>query len=260
MPNPANRPVDYILASVEIRGVEAVWVLGAHLYALCVPLVLCLVTSHHWDYLVATIDDPFLFYIAAVILAAGSAFEIAQNSIDKWYLTAETASANGVGFCDLLFYWFVTAGQGVMAIAIAGNTWWVAAIAIAAVVVFPVCYLTQTAHFAPLSIAGLLMVVTGYQAFGDPIIFLAIFMAGATQYFFGALLETGAQALHGCTTAVASSGLWFFVWAVHNGDAGTPGSWWFVGGLLVVTAIVLAAARPFIRKLPTSTRIVRPIA
>jgi hypothetical protein len=248
------------LSSVEIRGAEAVWVLGAHFYALVVPLVLCLVTSHHWGYLVATTDAPFLFYIAAVILVAGSAFEIAQNSIDKWYLTAETASANGVSFCDMLFYGFVTAGQGIMAVAIAGDTSWVSAIALAAVVIFPVCYLTQTAQYVPMGVTGLLVAVTGYQAFGDPIIFLSVFLPGATMYFFGALLKTGAQVLHGCTTSVASSGLWFFAWAVHNGDAGTPSSWWFGGGILAATAIVLAAAWPFVSKLPASTRVVRPVA
>jgi hypothetical protein len=258
MTKSAYRPIDYVLANIEIRGPVAVWVLGAHFYAIVVPIVLCVVTSHHWEFLSQATHKPFLFYVAAVILAAGSVFEVAQNTIDKWYLTPATASANGVGLCDLLFYWFVTAGQGVMAIAIAGDAWWVNAIVLAAVLIFPVCYLTQTAQFAPMGIVGLLVAVTGYQAFGDPIIYLSVFLAGVTMYFFSLLLKTGAQSLHGLTTATASSGLWFFVWALHSAAAGTPNSWWVAVAILIVTIVVLGTLWPVLTRLSPSPRVARP--
>jgi len=257
MTKPAGSALEQVRATVEIGGLEAVWVLAAHFYAIVVPVVLVLVTNHHWEYLVATVHDPFLFYVAAVLLAAGSAFEVAQNSTDRWYLTAETASANGVGFCDMLAFWFVTAGQSIVVLAIAGDAWWAVTLAGLAVIAFPVCYLTQVGHFAPPSLIGLLVAVIGYRVFGDPVIFLPVALGFATMYFFTALLKTGAQVLHGATTVAASSGLWFFAWAVHNGDAGTPTSWLFVGGLVVAGAVALAAAWPFVSTLSASERVAR---
>jgi len=260
MTNPDNRPAQHVLASVEIGGLEAIWVLAAHFYAVLVPLVLVFVTHHHWDYLVAMVHDPFLFYVAAVLLAAGSAFEVAQNTLDKWYLTSETASANGVGLCDMLAFWFVTAGQSVVLIALAGGAWWVIAIAAVAIVSFPICYLTQVAHFAAPSALGIFVAVAGYQAFGDPVIFLSIILGFATVTFFSALLRTGAQVLHGFTTVAASSGVWFLRWAIENSEAGTPTSWFLVGGVAAVTAGLLAIAWPFMIRLPVTERIIRPVA
>jgi len=73
--------------------------------------------------------------------------------------------------------------------------------------------------------------------------------------FFSALLKTGAQVLHGFTTIAASSGIWFFLWAVENGDAGTPNSWLLAITILVVGAGVIAAAWPLMLKLPRSERV-----
>ena len=257
MSQEARRPIDQVLASIEIRAGEAVWVLGAHLYAILTPLVLVLVTNHHWDYLQATTHNPSLFYAAAVLLAAGSTFEVAQNAIDRWYLTPDVASANGVGFCDMLAFWFVCIGQALFAVGLAGDAWWVLALAGLTVVAYPICYLTQTSHFIPPSLIGLLVAILGYQAFGDPVIFLSMFLGFATMYFFFVLLKTGAQVMHGFTTIAASSGAWFFMWAVENGEAGTPVSWLFVAVVLAVSAALMAVAWPLLTKLPTSPRIVR---
>ena len=252
----ADHPARTVLSEIQIRGPEAVWVLLAHLYALLVPIVLVLVTHHHWDYLAATTHDPFLFYIAAVLMTIGSTFEVAQNAIDKWYLTPETGSANGVGFCDMLAFWFFLAGQALIALGLAGDAWWVIAIATLAVVSFPASYLMQVQPFAASGVVGILVAVLGYRAFGDPVIFLPIFLGFVTVVFFNALLETGAQVLHGLTTVAASSGIWFFRWAVENGDAGAPNSWWFAGAILVVGAGLVVAIRPRMLKLPPSERVV----
>lgn len=252
-----EKPIERIRASIEIGGLEATWVLSAHLYAVLVPLVLVLIANRHWAYLVVTVDHPILLFFAAVIFAAGSAFEVAQNAVDKWYLTPETASANGTSLCDMLFYWFITIGEALVAVALGGDEWWVILVAVGAIVSFPFLYLAQQAPFAPMSVVGLLVALLGYAAFGDPVIFLSLALAGVTMYFFGALLKTGAQFLHGVTTASAASGIWFFAWAVHNGDAGTPNSWTMVIGIAVATGLVLAALRPIVTRLPTSRRVAR---
>ena len=251
-----THPARQVLASIEIRGLEAVWVLGAHLYAILVPLVLVLVTSHHWDYLQATVHDPFLFYVAAVLMAVGSGFEVAQNSIDRWYLTPEVASANGVGFCDMMAFWFVSIGQAFFAIGIAGDASWVVAFSVLTVVVYPICYLTQTAHLLPQSLIGVLIAVLIFMKFGDPSIFLSILLGFSTMVFFFALLKTGAQLLHGLTTASAASGAWFFRWAVENGEAGTPESWTLVIVVTIAVFVALAALWPLITRLPASRRVV----
>jgi hypothetical protein len=246
-----------ILCDVEIRWPEALWVLGAHAYALLVPLAMLVAVNVYWDYLYATTYNPFLFYIAGALLCLGSAFEVAQNAIDRWYLTADSPSANGMGFSDFLFYWFVTAGQAVCAIAIGGDAPWVVLIALGAVLIYPVCYLSQVAHFAPLGIANFLAVYLAYQAFGDPIIFLQLLLAAVTLYFFEALLRTGAQVMHGFTTLTASSGVWFFVCALSNGAAGMTNSWIFSASIALVTVVAGIALWPALVRLPASPRIIR---
>jgi len=251
------KPQDQILSAVEIRWPEAAWVLTAHLYAVLMPLALCVAVYYHWDYLVQTTHNPFLFYVAVGLLCAGSAFEVAQNSIDKWYLTDAAASTTGVGFCDFLFYWTITAGEALCAVALGGDAWWVILIAVAAVIALPICYFTQVAHFAPLSIAGLLVVGLAYTTFGDPIVFMQILLGFTTMYFFTALLKTGAQVIHGFTTIAASSGVWFFVWAMHNGATGVQNSWSFTALILAAVLITGAVAWPLLARLPSSQRVVR---
>ncbi len=248
---------DQVMAQVEIRGPVAAWVLGAHLYAILVPLALCIAVNQHWDYLLAHTYSPFLFYIVVGLFCAGSAFEVAQNAMDRWYLTRDCASALGSGFNDMLAVWFMTAGQALMAVAIGGESWWVVAIAILAVLAFPVFYLAEKAVFLPMAVMGILTAVLGYMAFGDPVIFLQLLLAQVTMFFFNALLATGAQVLHGFTTAAASSGVWFLIWAISNGAAGTPTSWIFVGGVVVAAVILRFALWPVLTRLPKSPRVVR---
>ncbi len=246
-----------VLSAIEISWPVACWVLGAHFYALLLPLALCVAVQHHWNFLVETTAYPFLFYVSAVLMSIASAFEVAQNAIDRWYLTPETASANGTGFCDCLFYWFITTGQGVMAVAIGGDSAWVVAIAVIVVCVFPFAYVYQLAHFAPMSIAGVLVAIVAYWTFGDPIIFLQFLLVGLTMYFFNALLRTGNQILHGFTTVCASSGLWFLIWAIHNAVNGAVASWAFVLGLVVFTSIIAGLVWKPITNLPPSRRVLR---
>jgi hypothetical protein len=246
-----------ILSAVEIGGAEAAWVLAAHLYATLVPLALCVAVYAHWDYLTVTTHNPFLFYVAVGLFCAGSAFEVAQNAVDKWYLTPESASANGAGFCDFLFYLMVTAGQAVCAMAIAGGTWWVHLIGTCALIAFPVLYFAQVGHFVPLTITNLLVVILAYNAFGDPIIFMQVLLVGVTMYFFTMLLKTGAQSIHGLTTVAASSGVWFLVWALHNGATGHQTSWALTSTIFVAAVIVGVALWPAINRLRCSDRIER---
>ena len=102
-----------IWSDVHILGPRPSGCFTAHIYALFVPLVIVVAVAINFTYLTATTYNPFLFFVAACLMSAGGAFEAAQNTMDNWYLTEDSASANGIGLADFMFYWLVTAGQAV---------------------------------------------------------------------------------------------------------------------------------------------------
>lgn len=248
-------PTGYrITDDIDLPLPVAIWVLSAHLYALLVPLLLITAVTHHWDELTTLTAYPLLFYVAAGVMMAGSAFEIAQNTIDRWYLTPETGSANGTGFCDLLFYTCIVASQALVAVACIGDRMWVPVLAIALTAVFPFLYLRQVAQFLPLAVLGLLAAVAAYVQLGEPGIFLQLLLVPLTLYFFNGLLQTGNQVLHGFTTVAASSGVLFLVWGIHAGAAGTSRGWFGVVVTVVVTGLAAIALRPWLYALPPTPR------
>lgn len=247
--------VQRVLADMDIRGRLAVWVLAAHFYALLVPMVLIWAAWRHADYLATVCDYPGLLYFGAAWFSTGSAFEVAQNTMDRWYLTPEVPSANGVGMCDFLSYWFVGFGQALIAIAIAGDNWWVWLAALVLLAAFPFTYFKQVAVHAPIGLMGLIVAVLAWLTFGDPVVFLMFAQIGLTLFFFAALLNTGAQLLHGLTTIVASSGALLLPWAIVNGATGQQLSWLTVVVILVGTAIVAGLLRGPLNRLPPSPRV-----
>ena len=56
-----------IAQDVDLPLPTAVWVLGAHAYALLVPLVLVVAVTHHWTELVSLTAFPILFYVAVML-------------------------------------------------------------------------------------------------------------------------------------------------------------------------------------------------
>lgn len=252
-PSPPPHPWQRIRGQVALPGPVAAWVLGAHLYATLLPLVLVLAVQDHWDYVARRADHPGLFSLAVALLCTGSAFEVAQNTADRWYLTPDTGSALAPAFCDLLFFTAVTAGQAVLALALGGSQPWVQWVAGLAVVAAPLLYLAGRATFLPLAVTGVLGTGLAWQAFGDPLVFLGLGMPAVTLYFFGLLLRTGAQSLHGCTTLAAASGLWFTILPLVNGAAGRATPWPLVLALAVAVALVLVLLRrPLGRLQPTA--------
>jgi len=248
-------PTGYrITDDIDLPLLTAIWVLGAHLYALLVPLLLITAVTHHWAELTTLTAYPLLFYVAAGVMMAGSAFEIAQNTIDRWYLTPETGSANGTGFCDLLFYTCIVASQALVAVACIGDRMWVPVLAIALTAVFPFLYLRQIAQFLPLAVLGLLAAVAAYMQLGEPGIFLQLLLVPLTLYFFNGLLQTGNQVLHGFTTVAASSGVLFLVWGIHAGAAGTSRGWLGVVVTVAVTGMAAISLRPWLYVLPPTPR------
>ncbi|MCP4276200.1 MAG: hypothetical protein GY886_11855 [Gammaproteobacteria bacterium] len=240
---------------IQLPLPTAIWVLGAHLYALLVPLVLITALVHHWDFVVMRTDYPLFMFFATGLMMAGSAFEIGQNAIDRWYLTAETGSAEGAGFCDFMFFWLIVMSQGAILVACMGNNILAILISVIFIAIFPWLYFRQVAIFLPLTVLGLLSMVAAYLRFEDPVIFIQLLLSPLTMYFFGCLLKTGAQVLHGFTTASASSGVLFLAWGIHGGAEAQPQSWTFVLGAFAITAIVAIAIRPLLLRLPATRRV-----
>jgi hypothetical protein len=248
-------PTAYNLANdIDLPIPTALWVLAAHLYALLVPLVLVTAVTHHWAELVRLTAYPIFFFVATGLMMAGSAFEIAQNTIDRWYLTPEVGSANGTGFCDMLFYACIVASQGFVVLACMGDIAWFSVPAVALMLIAPLLYLRQTAHFVPLSVLGVLAAVTAFLRLGEPAIFLQLLLAPLTILLFVALLRTGNQVLHGCTTVAASSGVLFLAWGIHSGATGETSGWNVTLGAAVVTGLLVLAVRPWLYQLPPTPR------
>ena len=232
-----------IFADIRLRGPVAVWVLAAHGWALFVPLALIAVLVVHGDYVAARVDYPWAFYIAAGVMMAGSAFEIAQNTIDRWYLTRECASAEGKSFCDLMFFWMIVASQALVIVACYGSWLWLTTLVVFLTVAYPWFYVRAKLDIAPLAILGTASVIAVWFRFDDPIVFLQLLISPLTGVLFSALLRTAAQSLHGFVTLVASSNPLFLVWAIQASSDGTPTSW-LVLGIGVISLIILIVLIP----------------
>ena len=243
-----------IWSEVDISGPEAVWVLSAHVYALLVPLFFVFAVWANWDFLVETTYSPFLFFVAAVLMAAGGAFEAAQNTMDRWYLTEDSPSANGVGLLDFMFYWMITSGSAAAALAIGGDQAWVWVVCALCLIALPPLYFYDLPYFGPLTVASLVSIYLAFTTFGDPVIFLQLLLVAATMYFFHALLKTSRQTLHGFTTMAASSGSWVLIWVIVNSRNEQTDNWWLVAGITTVVVLAGIALWPVVMKLPATRR------
>jgi len=175
-----------------------------------------MMAEKHSGFLNEKIHQPDFLYYASGCLILGSIFEIIQNSKDRWYITAETASGKESGLFDGLFTFFILTGQAFILIALMGNANWILWTAVLAILTTPIFYIKEQFVFLPTSIVGLLNVIIGFYIFSDPIIFLQLATVVMTLYFFNLLIRTKAQLFHGLTAVSASSGIWFLILSVDN--------------------------------------------
>ena len=250
-------PYKVIANEIDLPPGTAAWVLLAHFVTTITPIFMMWVVYEHWDYLLQHSFSPHMFYLAAGLFLCSSAFEVAQNNIDKWYLTENCGSAYGVGFCDFLFWFFMILGMIALTVAADGTRVWLVGFACSAIVVYPFVYLLRGTPYPALALCGIPAVVAMYSIFSDPLIFFLIIGPSAVlMYFITALLRTSAQCLHGFTTLSAGLGFLVGSWGMLSGIKGEPHSW---STFLVVCIILLVAGvalRPAILRLgPTPHRI-----
>jgi len=198
----------------------ALWVFPIHLYALLVPFALISAILNHRLLLGETIFNVDLLFLASGILILGSLFEIIQNHIDRWFITAQSASGNGFSLIDGLFTFLILLGQALILIALVGQNNLIKMVAIACVISTPILYYKRMFVFFPTSLIGIINIIATFIIFKDWIIFLQLITIALTILFFNQLIKTGNQFYHGLTTFAASSGIWFLVIVINNSSYG----------------------------------------
>jgi len=239
---------------VDLPPLVATWVLGIHGLALLIPLTLLIVVEHQSELVAARADYPDLFPLAVLLMMLGSAFEMMQNHADRWYVTPESASAGGQSSADMLFYSFITLSQAVIIIACVGQTVWLSVPALLLALSQPFFYLSGRFVMLPLAAVGLLSSAVAYVTFGDPVILLQIGMPAVTGFFFGILLSTGNQLMHGLTTLAASFGVVLLAWGIQRSGTLVLDGWLVVVAVVIAVLVLLLGTRRFLRSLKPTPR------
>ncbi|MFT5223635.1 MAG: hypothetical protein ACI867_001957 [Glaciecola sp.] len=235
-------------AEIDLPTPVAVWILAAHALTLFSPLVLVWVTHRNADALGAVLDAPFALHVSAALFFTGSAFEIAQNTMDRWYYQGPYPA-----FADLLFNAFIAFGLGALGLAAGVDQEWVIAIVVVAAVVFPVLYLADQVPYPATGVLGIVAVGLLWDRLGNPaILLLLVFTTGLNLYFLALIVRTKAQSLHGAIALTNGIGLLAVPLTLQGWLNEAPMSWLSVLAItLVLTLAAVAAWQPLSRLAPT---------
>ncbi|ARN74593.1 hypothetical protein [Oceanicoccus sagamiensis] len=209
------KPWHKIAEEINLPLPTAIWVLGAHAFTLLSPLLLMASVHIYWDYLQQVLYAPELLYLSAIVMMIGSAFEIADNTFDRWYLTGLPPS-----LCDWLFSCCICLSIALNITAFMGQYTLLVIAAFAAVIGFAVMYLMDWPQEIMRGGLGIVSAFSLYWVVGDPVAFFSFLSAYLTVYFFTILKATHAQSMHGFTTIVNAFGMLCTPWAFYNGAAG----------------------------------------
>jgi hypothetical protein len=230
---------------VDLPTPTAIWVLGAHLFTLLAPVLLIAVADSARGPLAEMGISAELLMVAAVLLIAGSAFEIGQNTVDNWYFTGVYPAR-----WDFLFQLCITAGSLSIALAAWHNHGWAWLAAGALLLAVPLLYLRRGEAWTAVGIAGLLSVLALYETLGTPVVFLQVIIAGTSNAYFLALItSTHAQSLHGALAFANGAGFLAIPWALLAAtDTGGPG-WSFVIAIAMILVVCGLVFNPILGKL-----------
>ena len=145
--------------------------------------------------------------------AIASSYEIAEHIGDDWHYVSQVSVLNG------LFYTFITAGVGLIAMGLK-RAWWSDLLAIACIVAVPIAYsLDDSKGLAlqlPQLLAAALFVYHWFVVMRDWRVFFYPLLSNVVALGFGiALIATGNQALHifvGLFSAIALLVLGYVAW------------------------------------------------
>lgn len=237
-----------IREQIDLPAGVATWVFIAHALALLSPFILSWQVHRHQAALAGVLDEPFWLHVSAGLFLVGSAFEIAQNTQDRWYYEGPYPA-----FSDLLFNSFIAFGLGALGLAAGVEQWWVLAIVAVAAVAFPALYLSDRTPYPATGVLAMVAVGMLYEALRDPaILLLLVFTTGLNLYFLALVVRTKAQSLHGAIALTNGVGLLVVPLVIRNLAVSDPMSW---GELVVIAGLIgLAAAagwRPLAALSPT---------
>jgi hypothetical protein len=228
----------------------AIWIVLTHIWVLACPLALIWVIDRYGDLLPQSLANGTLAQLASAVYIGATAFEVAQNSADRWYLTEATRSV-----ADLFFNSFMTVAFCMYAIGFYANVW-MAVGAIILTLIYPIAYIKNHPSHRGISGTVVLIATVGlFLATGDPVVFL--FLAGnvLAVYFILMMVKRRAQVLHGWAAFIFGVALLPWPWAIFNAaKGGEPSSWLFVIGVTVAMAVAAAALTPVLSKLKATPR------
>ena len=234
---------------VDLPIATAVWVLTAHLVTLLSPLLISWAVQQHHAFLLTVMNAPKMLHVAAGLMMFGSAFEILQNSLDRWYLSTESRS-----LFDGLFGTCICFALATVVVACFGDQVWVRWAAYTVAASFPTLYVLGGPVEIIRGTLGAASVGSLYWTLTDPVVLLSFVSVFLTVFFFRLLMKTRAQSLHGATTLVNVLSALVIPWAIVNTASGTPMPWWQV--LMVAAGLVGVAlvAYPRLSNLPATPR------
>lgn len=236
---------------IDIPAGVATWVLTAHAVTLASPVVVLWAMYRHHDAVAVVLPHPFLVYVAAALFLAGSAFEIAQNTIDRWYYEGPYPA-----FSDLLFNGMIVAGLGCLALA-TGPAPWLVAVVVVAAIAFPVLYLADMVPYPAMGMVGLAAVWSLYEAMQTPIVvLLVVFSTGLNLYLLAVIVRTRAQSVHGAIALSNGVGMAVIALALHQAATPAPPTGWMLTVVIAAAIGLLAAAAwlPLRQLTPTPRR------
>lgn len=238
-----------VTRQIDLPAATGTWVLLCHLFVLFSSLSVVWAVEAHREYVASVVYSPLLIELGAGVYVAGIAFEIAQNAIDRWYLTGVSK-----GLCDMLFYTFMMAGFCLMTMGCHDHPLlWTAAVAL--VLAFPVAYLADTvAQFPILGWSMILSDLAGYLALDAPVVVLHTVVTLLGLGVLAILMKTHAQWLHGLAAALFGMAIFAWPWAIHSAATGTGLGWGPTALLALGGVLVLAAAFPLLSRAGATPR------
>jgi hypothetical protein len=233
----------------DIPAPIAVWVVATHIFVLACPLALIWAIDVYGDLLPQALANATLIKIASAVYIGATAFEVAQNSADRWYLTEATQSV-----ADCFFNSFMTLAFCLYTIGFYEN-FWMSLTAVILTIIYPFLYIKDhPAHRGVNGTVVMLGTVSLYLVTGDPVAFLFLVVTGLAVYFITFLIKQRAQWLHGWAAFLFGLAFLAWPWAIINAATGQTKSWLFAGVFTAVAGLLTVLMTPFVKKMKATPR------
>ncbi|MEC9374941.1 MAG: hypothetical protein VYA80_01060, partial [Pseudomonadota bacterium] len=207
----------------DLKTPLAIWVAFSHLFVLATPLSLIWVVYYYNELMPHSMTSPILVMLACSVYLGATAFEVAQNSADRWYLTKVSRSV-----ADLFFNGLMTLSFCMFTIGFS-STLWMTITAIFLTILYPIAYINNHPSFR--AINGIVVIIACYSLYRitqDPMAFLFLLGNALGVYCIYFLIKSRAQWMHGLAAFIF--GIGFFTWplAILNAANGSQISWLFL--------------------------------